>query len=131
MNSQQSSLKNHSKPVPSFDFTKQHRLLDVADYKAVFDAPIKKIHTTHLLAFVAKGTADTPRLGLAITKKKLKRAVWRNRIKRLIREAFRHHRQHLDIIDMVVIVKSSYDKDFDIAQEVDELFNKIQQKYGI
>lgn len=110
-------------------FKKQHRLLNPSDFKAVFDAPIKKIHTVHLMAFVAKSSSCQPRLGLAITKKKLKRAVARNRIKRLTRETFRHHRSQLSNIDVVVIVKASYDQKFDIGQEVDELFNKIHQKF--
>lgn len=119
-----------SSHTTSHDFPKRYRLLESYDFKAVFDAPIKKIHTAHLLAFIAKGSADSSRLGLAITKKKLKHAVARNRIKRLTREAFRQQRSQFETIDIVVIVKASYDKSFDIGQEVDELFSKIHQKFG-
>ncbi len=119
-----------SNHTPSHDFPKRYRLLGSDDFKAVFDAPIKKIHTAHLLAFIAKGSADLSRLGLAITKKKLKHAVARNRIKRLTREAFRQQHNQFETIDIVVIVKASYDKRFDIGREVDELFSKIHQKFG-
>lgn len=54
----------------------------------------------------------------------------RNRIKRLTREAFRQQRSQFETIDIVVIVKASYDKSFDIGREVDELFSKIHQKFG-
>lgn len=49
------------------------------------------------------------RLGLAVAKKHLRRAVARNRIKRLIRESFRHHRQALAGLDLVVLVKPGID----------------------
>lgn len=112
------------------NFEKKHRLLVPADFQAVFNQPIKKVHSEHLLAFVATGAGSTARLGLAITKKKLKRAVDRNRIKRLIRESFRHNYADINLVDIVVIVKISYDKEFDIGKEVGELFRKIKQLYS-
>lgn len=43
------------------------------------------------------------RLGLAISKKHCKLAVGRNRLKRLVRESFRHHRAGLSGLDIVVL----------------------------
>ena len=48
---------------------------------------------------------DSARLGLAVAKKHLKRAVDRNRIKRLVRESFRQQRDLLEGLDIVVLVK--------------------------
>ena len=48
---------------------------------------------------------DSARLGLAVAKKHLKRAVDRNRIKRLVRESFRQQRDLLKGLDIVVLVK--------------------------
>ena len=45
------------------------------------------------------------RLGLAIAKKHVKLAVERNRIKRVIRESFRHHRQLIEDFDLIVLAK--------------------------
>jgi ribonuclease P protein component len=50
------------------------------------------------------------RLGLAIAKKRVKLAVQRNRIKRIIRESFRLNQHVLPAIDMVVMVKSGIDQ---------------------
>lgn len=47
-----------------------------------------------------------PRLGLAISKKSARRAVDRNRIKRVIRESFRANREQLRSVDVVVLSKS-------------------------
>ena len=46
---------------------------------------------------------STACLGLAISKKNAKRAVERNRIKRLVRESFRTHMNDLKGLDVVVM----------------------------
>ena len=45
------------------------------------------------------------RLGLAISNKHARRAVDRNRLKRLVRESFRIHKEFLPGIDVVVLAK--------------------------
>lgn len=46
-----------------------------------------------------------PRLGLAVSKKNIKTAVQRNRIKRLIRETFRQRKTTLGGCDYVVLAR--------------------------
>lgn len=43
------------------------------------------------------------RLGLAISRKHCRSAAGRNRLKRIVRESFRHHRGELDGLDIVVM----------------------------
>ena len=43
------------------------------------------------------------RVGLAIAKKNCRAATARNRIKRIVRESFRHHQAMLDGLDIVVM----------------------------
>jgi len=50
------------------------------------------------------------RLGLAVAKKCAKRAVDRNRLKRLARESFRQHKQSLAGFDIVLLVLKSLEK---------------------
>lgn len=50
-----------------------------------------------------------PRLGLAIAKKHIRQAVDRNRIKRLIRESFRHNQVLLSGLDIVVLARKGVD----------------------
>ncbi len=45
---------------------------------------------------------NTARLGLVVGKKQLKRAVDRNRVKRIVRELFRLRREALPACDLVV-----------------------------
>jgi ribonuclease P protein component len=44
-----------------------------------------------------------PRLGLAISRKVARTAVARNRVKRVIRESFRHRQTRLGALDIVVL----------------------------
>lgn len=112
-----------------YSFTKNHRLLQAAEFKVVFDAPIKKIHSKHCIVFVKPNQRNTPRLGLAITKKKVKQAVLRNKIKRCTKEVFRLNQHHIDNVDLVLIVKISLTKEVDIFAEVTEIFEKIKTLY--
>lgn len=58
------------------------------------------------------------RLGMAISKRVVKTAVERNRIKRIVRESFRHHQNQLAGLDIVVmcregVIKANNRKLFD------------------
>ena len=67
---------------------------------------------------------DYPRLGLAISKKKLAKAVARNRIKRIIRESFRQHLSLLAGLDIVVLSHSCV---IDTPNKV--LFERLNQHW--
>lgn len=58
------------------------------------------------VVIVAANNLDMPRLGLAISKRRAKRAVDRNRIKRLVRERFRLAAAGLPGVDIVVLARS-------------------------
>ncbi|MDO4897219.1 MAG: ribonuclease P protein component [Moraxella sp.] len=105
-------------------FCKNRRLLKPDEFRQVFDNPIKKIHSEHLLLFAQTGQTHA-RLGLAITKKKLKLAVMRNRLKRLAREHFRLNADRIGAVDVVLIVKKSYPKDTDLHGELALIFQKL------
>jgi len=55
------------------------------------------------MLLAASNDCDHARLGLAISKKRIKTAVARNRLKRLVRDSFRRHHNELRNIDIVVI----------------------------
>ena len=87
-----------------FSFPPQLRLKKPAEYKKVFAKPIKSSDTYFTLLAI-KNDFDHPRLGLAIAKKNIRKAVHRNVIKRAVRENFRLQQQNLGNIDIVVLAR--------------------------
>lgn len=86
-------------------FGRDIRLLKPAEYKRVFDSAVRV--TSRYLTFLARANElGHPRLGLAISKKAVRRAVDRNRIKRQLRESFRLHQHELGGIDIVVMARA-------------------------
>ena len=88
----------------SFSFPPQLRLKKPAEYKNVFANPVKS-SDTYFTLLATKNDFDHPRLGLAIAKKNIKKAVHRNMIKRTVRENFRIKQQNLGGIDIVVLAR--------------------------
>jgi ribonuclease P protein component len=50
---------------------------------------------------------NTPRLGFAISKQKVRLAVGRNRLRRLVRESFRQRATGLPSVDLVVLARDA------------------------
>jgi ribonuclease P protein component len=53
---------------------------------------------------------EVARLGIIVAKRFVKKAVFRNSIKRLIRESFRHQQNQLLGLDIVVLLRSAFSK---------------------
>ena len=68
-----------------------------------------------------------PRLGLVISRKVARTAVARNRIKRLVRESFRHEQQRLGSLDVVVIGRPGIARQTNrvIAGSLEKLWKKL------
>lgn len=86
-------------------FGREKRLLTPRQFKAVFDSPSGKAPGRNVLLLARENDLQHPRLGLVIGKKSVKLSVERNRIKRQIRETFRHHQLELAGWDIVIIAR--------------------------
>ena len=86
-------------------FQKSSRLTNGAEYGRVFARP--RVAQDRCFRILARDNGrDGARLGLAVSKKNCKTAVGRNRLKRIIRESFRHRAPELAVnggIDIVVL----------------------------
>jgi len=84
-------------------FPHQMRVRTAAQYKAVFDSRLRVAHP--LLNMYWRKTDTPARLGLVVSRKVDKRAVGRNRIKRVLRETMRHVYPALGNGDYVVLAR--------------------------
>ena len=91
-----------------------------------------RVHGSFFVLFGVKGATPLSRLGITATKK-FGHAVARNRIKRVVREIFRRHRNVADEpVDVVVNVKmgareTSFDRlEADLASRLTELRRKLR-----
>ncbi len=85
-------------------FPRETRLLNGAQFRRVFEQA-ERFADRFFPVLGRPNALHTTRLGLASSKKVDKRAVGRNRIKRLVRESFRQHRHQLSAVDLVVMAR--------------------------
>ena len=96
--------------MAEFCFSKSSRLLNAADYTAVFASTKLKVSRRFFLLLAKPNERACERLGIVIAKKNIPKAVNRNRIKRQIRESFRKNRKRLGSVDVVVLARADADK---------------------
>ena len=96
---------NTTPPVKPHAFPPSVRLHVSAEYQAVFKGA-RRLTSPHMrLHAHVRAEASVPRLGVTVSKKVDKRAVGRNRIKRVAREFFRHEMAMLPPGDYVLLVQ--------------------------
>jgi ribonuclease P protein component len=101
------------------------------DFSSVFGFR-KAIKSAHfLLHYRPRGgeQTDGARLGLVIAKRHLRRAVDRNLVKRLVREAFRIRHSELPARDLIVRLAVKLDLPIDkraLAGEIQNLLQRIR-----
>ena len=81
-------------------------MLDAAAFGRVFEKASRS-RDKCFTVLCRSNDSEAARLGLAISKKQCKKASARNRLKRVIRESFRHHQQELAGLDIVVMNKAA------------------------
>lgn len=114
----------------STSFPREARLLNATGYGQVFKRN-KRLSSRYWIVLGHRtGTPAPGRLGLAIAKKRAKRAVDRNHIKRIARESFRHNRKLLVGYDAVVMNKdhAASASSIELRQSLDTLWFELTNK---
>ena len=83
-------------------FQKKYRLTSPSEYRNVFNTKTRSVDS-RFVVLAKENSLEYPRLGLAVSRKKIPGAVCRNRVKRIIRESFRKNRKLLQNLDLVVM----------------------------
>ena len=109
--------------MTGYAFPRESRLLTPASFQRVFKNPVR-VSSPLITILAVSGEAEKSRLGLAVPKKALHLAVWRNRAKRVIRNSFRLHQADLPLIDCVVVAKGAL-KDHLEGREPELLLEKL------
>ncbi len=114
----------------SYSFDKRLRLLKAADFQPVFSQARFKVSCQSMLVLVIENGLPAARLGLVIGKKNVSKAVQRNRIKRLLRESFRHNQHLLAGLDIVILARSGLGAldNPHITRQIDSLWQDLQEK---
>ena len=116
--------------MAEFGFPKTSRLLNAADYKAVFSNAQFKVSCRQFLVLANRSSGPSARIGLVIAKKNVALAVQRNRIKRQLRNTFRHKTELLDKLDLVVLARKGADKldNKELKETIDSLWQDLHNK---
>jgi ribonuclease P protein component len=113
-------------------FPRQARLTKPADFKRVFAKPtVSADHCFKVLA--CHGGGCRARLGMAVSRQVDKRAVGRNRIKRVIRESFRRRfAEPGPVVDIVVLPRSESATicNRQLAESLDRHWQRVLARLG-
>ena len=86
-------------------FPKSCRLLDSPAFERVFNKTDFRVSNKYFLILGCWSQLEIARLGVIVAKKNIARANQRNRIKRIVREAFRTRKAELPPADLVVMAR--------------------------
>jgi ribonuclease P protein component len=90
----------------SFNYSRLSRLTTPAQYQRVFSGA-QRSGDRYFTVLYRSNDGDTARLGFAVAKKRIRKAVGRNRIRRLARESFRHECRTLGGIDIIIMARAA------------------------
>jgi ribonuclease P protein component len=111
----------------SAKFTAAQRLLRNDGFGRVVNA--ENISDNKFKIFFVHNDRKNARLGIIASKKTLPNAVDRNRVKRIIREAFRQHSIKFCTLDLVVLVRRAYAQECSLrCGNLETLFSRIENR---
>ena len=117
--------------VQTYRLVKQAKMVKTDDFSSVFNLR-KRIASQHLAVRYKPNEHNRPRLGLIVGKKTAKLAVWRNYMKRGLRELFRLNQHRLPVLDLVIQVQKPFEKAefMQIKQEFEQLMQKLEVRHS-
>lgn len=116
--------------MKALNFPKSHRLLRPADYGKVFNDVQMKVPHRNFLILATPNNLGHARIGLVFAKKNLKLSVQRNRIKRQVRETFRHQ-PDLPGMDIIVLGRQGLAvlDNQTVQASLNSLWQRLAKKY--
>lgn len=112
-------------PARCLTFPREHRLGGRVAFRLVFDEGTKASRGP-LTLYARPNGLGHPRLGLTVPRR-VGKAHDRVRIKRLLREAYRHLRHDFPVLDLVIVVRPHREMK---AEAYREILGKLVAKVG-
>ena len=116
---------NQTKPLTSKTLSKSERLLAPSAFKTVYSN--RQFGGSALFTFNVLGSQADSKIGVTVSKKVSKRAVDRNRIKRVVKEFYRHRKTDIDLAHIVITAKpnSATASNKELTDSLQELWGKL------
>jgi ribonuclease P protein component len=100
------AARERSGAAPSLSFPRARRLCKPGDFKRVY-AGGRRIGNEFFTINAEANALERARLGMSVAVRTMGGAVARNRVRRLIRESFRHHQALMPPLDIIVGVRAA------------------------
>jgi ribonuclease P protein component len=111
-------------------FRKREHILKSKDFRAVYRKGLSVRNGPLVLCWLPNGLAHS-RIGFSISSSNIKRAVRRNRARRLFREAYRKHRSGIRTpVDLVLVVKRNMPEDMKYG-DAEQALLKAMKRAGL
>ncbi len=113
-----------------FRYSKKLRIREASEYQQVFKQR-KRLYSSHFVLYYRPNNLDHPRLGVITSKRNVRHANQRNRIKRVIKETFRHHQRVLNSFDLVFIARTGAElaDNQEIRQCLEQLMSRLTERF--
>lgn len=112
-------------------FRPHERINDPKDFRRAFDRK-RSASDPSMIVYGAENGRDHARLGVSVGRKKIRSAAARNRVKRLLREAFRLNKAELPPgVDLVVVPRGPNLTFAEANRSLPDLARAVARRLGI
>jgi ribonuclease P protein component len=113
-------------------YARIQRLLHARDFSCVFEQAEYRVSSRNFLLLGRLNETGCSRLGLIVSRKKVGKAVKRNRVKRLSREVFRTWSGNRSCLDIVIVARAGLNEidNQTLLRLLGKSFDQLLQKYS-